>query len=97
MVLFGAPQAGVDESSKVAEDRILAVVDGSPITVDDLEAEMVRRGGAANFASREALGALLDEDAEGPYFRQGSARVRPPRSNDPLTPLSKPKAVENPS
>jgi hypothetical protein len=44
-----------------AETRILAVVGGAPITVDDLEAEMRRRGGAANFASREAIASLLDE------------------------------------
>ncbi len=61
LMLVGVRQAGVDRSGEVAEDRVLAVVAGSPITVDDLEAEMARRGGAANFASREALNHLLDE------------------------------------
>lgn len=30
------------------------------------------------------LGALLEEDERGPYFRHGSERVRPPRVKDPL-------------
>lgn len=48
-------------------------------------------GQTARFDSHAAvqLGALLDEDEQGPYFRQGKARVRPQRSKEPLTPLSK--------
>ncbi len=61
LMFVGVWRAGVDQSSESAEDRILAVVDGSPITIDDLEAEMERRGGTGNFASRESLNHLLDE------------------------------------
>ena len=31
------------------------------------------------------LGELLEEDAEGPFFRVGDVRVRPPRVSDPLS------------
>jgi peptidyl-prolyl cis-trans isomerase C len=48
-------------SDREAQGPVLAMVDGSPITVDDLKAEMTRRGGAANFASREGLASLLEE------------------------------------
>lgn len=43
-------------------------------------------GEAARFESHAAvqLGELLDEDADGPYFRVGSERVRPPRVADPV-------------
>jgi hypothetical protein len=43
-------------------------------------------GIAARFDSHAAvqLGALLEEDARGPYFPQGSEQVRPPRMQDPL-------------
>lgn len=54
-------------------------------------------GQTARFDSHAAvqLGALLDEDEQGPYFRQGSTRVRPLRSTDPLEPLSRARAAEN--
>ena len=47
-------------------------------------------GQTARFDSHAAvqLGALLEEDDKGTYFRQGSTRVRPLRSTEPLTPLS---------
>ncbi|MFT3927109.1 MAG: hypothetical protein QM778_31475 [Myxococcales bacterium] len=43
-------------------------------------------GEPARFDSHAAvqLGDLLEEDAEGPYVRQGSVRVHPPRVADPL-------------
>lgn len=41
---------------------------------------------AARFDSHAAvqLGELLDEDEQGPFFRVGTERVRPPRLADPL-------------
>lgn len=46
----------------------------------------VAPGDVARFESHAAvqLGDLLEEDAEGPYFRVGDQRVRPPRVQDPL-------------
>lgn len=43
-------------------------------------------GMAARFDSHAALqlGALLEEDQAGPYFRCGDERVRPPRVNEPV-------------
>jgi hypothetical protein len=43
-------------------------------------------GMPARFDSHAAvqLGPLLDEDADGPFFKQGEQRVRPPRVQDPL-------------
>ena len=40
----------------------------------------------ARFDSHAAvqLGALLEEDEQGPFFRHGGERVRPPRVRDPL-------------
>jgi uncharacterized protein len=49
-------------------------------------------GMPARFDSHAAvqLGALLDEDAEGPFFKQAGKRVRPPRVQDPLATTSNP-------
>jgi hypothetical protein len=46
----------------------------------------VEPGEAARFESHAAvqLGDLLEEDAEGPFFRVGEARIRPPRVEHPL-------------
>ena len=46
----------------------------------------VGEGLTARFDKHAAvqLGELLHEDAEGPYFAQGSERIRPPRAADPL-------------
>ncbi len=43
-------------------------------------------GQPARFDSHAAvqLGALLEEDEQGPYLREGDRRVRPPRVSDPL-------------
>ena len=41
------------------------------------------------------LGALLQEDAAGPYFQQGDERVHPPRVQDPLAPLASAAAQGN--
>ncbi|MDB4990346.1 MAG: hypothetical protein JWN04_5524 [Myxococcaceae bacterium] len=43
-------------------------------------------GMPARFDSHAAvqLGALLEEDGEGPFFRLGTQQVRPPRVQDPL-------------
>ena len=38
------------------------------------------------------LGALLEEDAQGPYFRHGNERVHPPRVEDPLAAQPAPSA-----
>lgn len=58
--LGNAPLGEVAPSSSERGD-LLATVDGSPITVADFEAEMARRGGAANFATAAGREALLDE------------------------------------
>jgi hypothetical protein len=46
----------------------------------------VAPGAAARFESHAAvqLGELLEEDAQGPFFRVGTALVRPPRVADPV-------------
>jgi hypothetical protein len=45
-------------------------------------------GLAARFDRHAAvqLGALLEEDEQGPYFRQGDERIRPPRVSEPVAP-----------
>jgi hypothetical protein len=47
-------------------------------------------GQAARFDSHAAvqLGEVFEEDAEGPFLRQGEQRVRPPRVESPLESLS---------
>jgi uncharacterized protein len=46
----------------------------------------VQGGEPARFDKSAAvqLGALLEEDSEGPFFSVGNARVRPPQVQDPL-------------
>lgn len=46
-------------------------------------------GAAARFDSHAAvqLGELLEEDAQGPFLREGEAQVRPPRVENPLDSL----------
>jgi len=58
--LGSAPPTAVAPASNDRVD-LLATVDGSTITVADFEAEMARRGGAANFATAAGREALLDE------------------------------------